>query len=249
MPSGPRIEILTIFPELVESFLEGSLLGAARRSGVVDVRVSDLRTHATDRHRTVDDAPFGGGDGMVMKCEPVVRAVEAVARPGARVIALSPRGRRLDQPIVESLADERQIVLLCGRYAGFDERILEATGAEELSIGDYVISGGEAAALVVTEAVTRLIPGVLGNPVSFEQDSFRDGRLEHPVYTRPREFRGHTVPEVLLSGNHAAIQRHRHKESLRLTVKRRPDCVDAIKLSEEDRKILRELENERDSGA
>ncbi len=242
--SGPRIDILTLFPDLVEAFLKGSLLGTARRDGVVDVKVSDLRAYATDRHRSVDDAPYGGGDGMVLMCEPVVAAVEALAAPQARVIALSPRGRTLDQATVEELAGESHIVLLCGRYAGFDERILEQTGAEELSIGDYVISGGEAAAIVVTEAVTRLVPGVLGNPVSPERDSFSDGLLEHPVYTRPREFRGRAVPEVLLSGNHAEIERFRRKESLRLTLKRRPIKVDAITLSEEDRKILRELEND-----
>ncbi len=203
MADGPRIDILTIFPELVEPFLKGSLLGAAVREGRFGVHVTDIRAFSTDRHQRVDDAPYGGGDGMVLCCEPVVGAVEAVAQPGARVIALSPRGRVLHQTLVEELVRERQLVLLCGRYAGFDERILEETGAEELSIGDYVLSGGEAAALVVTEAVSRLVPGVIGNPRSPEHDSFSDGLLEHPLYTRPPEFRGRGVPEVLLSGNHA----------------------------------------------
>ncbi len=223
--AGPRIDILTIFPELVEPFLKGSLLGAAVRDGRFEVRVSDIRAYATDRHRTVDDAPYGGGDGMVLKCEPVVAAVESLAGPEARVLALSPRGRLLDQALVRELVRERQLVLLCGRYAGFDERILEETGAEELSIGDYVLSGGEAAALVLTEAVSRLVPGVLGNPVSPEHDSFSEGLLEHALYTRPPEFRGRAVPEVLLSGNHAEIERHRREQARELTRRRRPGLV------------------------
>ncbi len=225
MAAGPRIDILTIFPELVEPFLKGSLLGAALREGRLGVHVTDIRAFSTDRHQRVDDAPYGGGDGMVLCCEPVVTAVEAVAQPGARVIALSPRGRVLDQTLVEELARERQLVLLCGRYAGFDERILGETGAEELSIGDYVLSGGEAAALVVTEAVSRLVPGVIGNPRSPEHDSFSDGLLEHPLYTRPPEFRGRGVPEVLLSGNHAEIEKYRREQATRLTRQRRPDLL------------------------
>ncbi len=239
--AGPRIDIVTIFPELVEHFLKGSLLGTARRDGVVEVRVSDLRAHATDRQRSVDDEPYGGGDGMVLKCEPVVAAVEALAGPGARIFALGPRGRLFDQALAEELAAERQLLLLCGRYAGFDERIFEETGAEELSIGDFVISGGEAAALVVTEAVTRLVPGVVGNPASPQADSFSVGLLEHPIYTRPREFRGRAVPEPLLSGNHARIERFRREESLRVTWRRRPELLETARLSEEDRKFLQEL--------
>jgi tRNA (guanine37-N1)-methyltransferase len=243
---SPRIDVLTMFPSLVEGFLGGSLLGAARSSSLLDVRVGDLRAFALDRHRTLDDAPYGGGDGMVLKCEPVVAAVEAVAAPGARILALSPRGRVLDQALVEDLAREVQIVLVCGRYAGFDQRILEVTGGEELSIGDYVLAGGELAALVVVEAVTRLVPGVLGNPVSPQRDSFADGLLEFPVYTRPREFRGRAVPEVLLSGDHAAIARWRRTETLRLTRSRRPELLARIELTEEDRRILRELEHDED---
>ena len=243
---SPRIDVLTMFPQLVEGFLGGSLLGAARSSGLLDVRVGDLRAFALDRHRTLDDAPYGGGDGMVLKCEPVVAAVEAVAAPGARILALSPRGRVLDQARVEDLARHAQIVLVCGRYAGFDQRILEVTGAEELSIGDYVLAGGELAALVVVEAVTRLVPGVVGNPVSPQRDSFADGLLEFPVYTRPREFRGRAVPEVLLSGDHAAIARWRRTETLRLTRSRRPELLARIELTEEDRRILRELEHDED---
>ncbi|MBM4335630.1 MAG: tRNA (guanosine(37)-N1)-methyltransferase TrmD [Deltaproteobacteria bacterium] len=227
MSAGPRIDVVTIFPELVEHFLSGSLLGQARRDGLLDVGVTDLRSFSSDRHHSVDDAPFGGGDGMVLKCEPVVAAIEAIARPGARVIALCPRGRRFDQALARELAGERQLVLLCGRYAGFDERIFAATGAEPLSIGDYVLAGGELAALVVTEAVTRLVPGVLGNPISAEADSFSGDRLEYPLYTRPREFRGLGTPEVLLSGNHAEIERWRAREAERLTRERRPDLLES----------------------
>jgi tRNA (guanine37-N1)-methyltransferase len=235
-----------MFPELVLGFLGGSLLGAARREGVIDVRVADLRDFARDRHRTLDDAPFGGGDGMVLKCPPVVEAVESVAGAGARVLALSPRGRVLDQARVAELAGETQLVLLCGRYAGFDQRILDVTGAEELSVGDYVLAGGELAALVVIEAVSRWIPGVVGNPASPRQDSFADGLLEFPVYTRPREFRGRAVPDVLLSGDHAAIARWRRSQALRLTRQRRPELLAKLELTEEDRRILRELEHEED---
>lgn len=227
MSAGPRIDVITLFPELVDHFLSGSLLGQARREGLLDVRVHDLRAFSTDRHHTVDDAPFGGGDGMVLRCEPVVAALEAIAESGARVFALCPKGRRFDQPLVRELAAAAQIVLLCGRYAGFDERIFALTGAEPLSIGDYVLAGGELGALVVTEAVTRLVPGVIGNPISPEADSFSDGLLEHPLYTRPREFRGRAVPEILLSGNHAEIERWRAAEALRTTRERRPDLLEA----------------------
>jgi len=247
MAPGPRIDIVTLFPGLVEPYLEGSVLGAALREGRVDVRVTDLRSFATDRHRIVDDTPHGGGDGMVLKCEPTVAAIEAVALPGARIFALSPRGRVLDQSLARELMEERQLVLICGRYAGLDERILEETGAEELSIGDYVLSGGEAAALVVTEVVTRLIPGVLGNPCSPEHDSFSNGLLEHPLYTRPRVFRGREVPEVLLSGNHAEIEALRREQSLRLTLERRPDLLERVQLGEKDRRFLGELKYERDA--
>ena len=242
---GPRIDILTLFPELIEPWLRESILGAALRQGLLDVRVTNFRSFAHDRHKVVDDAPYGGGDGMVLKCEPLVAAVESVVTPGAQVLALSPRGRRLDQARVAELAKASQLVLLCGRYAGFDERILAETRAEELSIGDYVISGGEAAAWVLTEAVSRLVPGVLGNPESCVQDSFSQGILEHPVYTRPPEFRGRIVPPELLSGNHAEIERYRRRESLRITRERRPDLLASARLSECDLRVLRELEEER----
>ncbi len=245
---GPVIDVLTLFPELIEPFLKHSVLGAAVRDGRVQLRVTDIRAYATDRHRVVDDTPYGGGDGMVLKCEPTVAAIEAVRGPDARVIALSPRGRILDQERARALAAERQLVLVCGRYAGFDQRILEETGAEELSIGDYVLSGGEAAAIVLVEAVARLIPGVVGNPVSPERDSFSNALLEHSLYTRPPEFRGRRVPEVLLSGHHAEIERQRRREALRLTRERRPDLLARANLTDEDRRFLEELEDERDPG-
>ncbi len=244
--SGPRIDILTIFPEVVRPFLGASVLGAAIRDGRLDVRVTDPRDFATDRHRTVDDTPFGGGDGMVLKCEPVVAAIEEVRGPGGRVLLLSPRGRLLTQGLARELSRAPQLVLLCGRYAGFDERIREVTEAEEISVGDYVLSGGELAALIVTEVVGRLVPGVLGNPLSAGIDSFTDGLLEYPVYTRPREFRRHAVPEILLSGDHTAIERWRREQAIRITYRRRPDLLRRTELTDEDRKILEELEHEGD---
>ena len=250
-----RIDILTLFPELLAPLAEASILGNAVRRGLIELAVQDLRTFATDRHRVVDDAPYGGGDGMVLKCEPAVAAVEAVVRPGSRLLAMSPRGRRLDQLWLRELAQESHLVLVCGRYAGFDERILEETRAEELSIGDYVLSGGEAAAWVVTEGVARLVPGVLGNPESVQKDSFSSGLLEHPVYTRPPEFRGRQVPPELLSGNHGEIERFRRRQSIRLTAQRRPDLLERFEAelagrsdaeAEQDRRDLREVKHERD---
>jgi tRNA (guanine37-N1)-methyltransferase len=241
-----RIDVLTLFPELLEPFRNTSIVGAAVRRGQVELVLTDIRSFATDRHHVVDDSPYGGGDGMVLKCEPVVAAIESVRQPGARLIALSPRGRRLDQARVATLAGESQLILVCGRYAGFDERILDETGAEEISIGDYVLCGGEVAAWVVSEAVVRLLPGVLGNPVSPALDSFCGGLLEHPVYTRPPEFRGRRVPPELLSGNHAEIDRFRRDASLRITAQRRPDLLRTAELSAEDRQILREVQDEKD---
>ncbi|NRA02397.1 MAG: tRNA (guanosine(37)-N1)-methyltransferase TrmD [Myxococcales bacterium] len=247
--SGPRIDILTIFPEIVQPFLEASVLGQARANGRIEIRVSDFRSYATDRHRSVDAPPYGGGDGMVLRCEPLVAAIEDVRRQSSRVLLLTPKGRRFSQELALELAEETHLVLVCGRYAGFDERIAEETGAEQLSIGDFVISGGEVAALVVSEAVARLVPGVLGNPESAAADSFSDGLLEHPLYTRPRDFRGRPVPEVLISGNHGEVDRWRHQQALRETRRHRPDLLRSTNLSDEDRAILRELESERDAGA
>lgn len=247
--TGPRIDILTIFPELVGPFLEGSVLGHARAAGQIEIETADLRHYATDRHRTVDAPPYGGGDGMVLRCEPLVSAIEDLRRESSRVLLLTPRGRRFSQDLACELASETHLLLVCGRYSGFDERVAEETGAEQLSIGDFVMSGGEVAALAVAEAVARLVPGVLGNPESAGEDSFSEGLLEYPIYTRPREFRGRRVPEVLLSGNHGAVGRWRHEQALRETRRRRPDLLRSTNLSDEDRAILQELERERDAGA
>jgi tRNA (guanine37-N1)-methyltransferase len=222
-----RIDVLTIFPEIFESPVRESLLGKAIEGGLLDVRVHDIRDHATDRHRQVDDEPYGGGPGMVMKPEPVFAAVEALGEGSKRVLVLSPAGRRLDQAFVRELATAPWLVLICGRYEGVDERVVEGLPAEEVSIGDYVLSGGEVPALVVLEAVTRLVPGVIGREESHERDSFGpDGLLDHPQYTRPPEFRGMAVPEVLLSGNHAEIERWRRESALEKTRRNRPDLLE-----------------------
>jgi tRNA (guanine37-N1)-methyltransferase len=221
-----RIDILTIFPGIFESPLRESLLGKAIAAGLLDVRVHDIREHASGRHRQVDDEPYGGGPGMVMKPEPIFAAVEALGPGERRIILLSPAGRRLDQALVRELAAEPWLVLICGRYEGVDERVVEGLSAEELSIGDYVLSGGELPALVVVEAVARLVPGVIGREESHERDSFGpEGLLDHPHYTRPAEFRGMRVPEVLLSGNHAEIERWRHEAALEKTRRNRPDLL------------------------
>jgi tRNA (guanine37-N1)-methyltransferase len=221
-----RIDVFTIFPAIVEAPLGESLLGRAIDAGVIDVRVHDLRDHTTDRHRQVDDEPFGGGPGMVMKAEPIVAAVESLGPERGRTIVLSPAGRRLDQAIVRELSAEPRLVLVCGRYEGVDERVLPLLEAEELSIGDYVLSGGELPALVLIEAVTRLVPGVIGREESHERDSFgRDGILDHPHYTRPRALRGLEVPEVLVSGDHAAVERWRRDAATRKTRRVRPELL------------------------
>jgi tRNA (guanine37-N1)-methyltransferase len=222
-----RIDILTIFPGIFESPLRESLLGKAIAAGLLDVRVHDIREHAAGKHRQVDDEPYGGGPGMVMKPEPIFAAVEALGPGERRIILLSPAGRRLDQALVRELAAEPWLVLICGRYEGVDERVVEGLPAEELSIGDYVLSGGELPALVVVEAVARLVPGVIGREESHERDSFGpEGLLDHPHYTRPAEFRGMRVPEVLLSGNHAEIERWRREAALAKTRRNRPDLLE-----------------------
>ena len=219
-----RIDVFTIFPAIFESPLRESLLGRAVGRGLLDVRVHDLRGWSEDRHRTVDDAAFGGGPGMVMKPEPFFAAVESLDPDRGRVLLLSPAGRRLDQGYVRELAREQHLTVLCGRYEGVDERVVEGLPAEEVSIGDYVLAGGEVPALVVIEAVTRLVPGVIGKEESHERDSFAEPELlDHPHYTRPAEFRGRSVPEVLLSGDHAAIERWRRDAAREKTRRNRPD--------------------------
>ncbi|TMK32064.1 MAG: tRNA (guanosine(37)-N1)-methyltransferase TrmD [Actinobacteria bacterium] len=221
-----RIDVFTIFPTIVEGPLRESLLGKAIEAGIIDVRVHDIRDFATDRHRQVDDEPYGGGPGMVLKPEPVFAAVESLGEGTKRVIVLSPAGRRLDQALVRDLAKEPRLVLISGRYEGVDERVVEGLPAEEVSIGDYVLSGGEIPALVVLEAVTRLIPGVVGKEESLERESFEDGHLDHPHYTRPSEFRGMAVPDVLLSGNHAEVERWRREAAEEKTRRNRPDLLE-----------------------
>ena len=218
--------MFTIFPAIFESPLRESLLGRAIERGLLDVRVHDLRGWSDDRHRTVDDASFGGGPGMVMKPEPIFAAVESLDPDRGRVLLLSPAGRRLDQGYVRELAREEHLTVLCGRYEGVDERVVEGLPADEVSIGDYVLAGGEVPALVVIEAVTRLVPGVIGKGESHERDSFVDPHLlDHPHYTRPAEFRGMAVPEVLLSGDHGAIEQWRRDAAREKTRRNRPDLA------------------------
>jgi tRNA (guanine37-N1)-methyltransferase len=219
-----RIDVFTIFPAIFGSPLRESLLGRAIGEGLLDVRVHDLREWSDDRHRTVDDAAFGGGPGMVMKPEPFFAAVESLDPDRGRVLLLSPAGRRLDQASVRELSREEHLTLLCGRYEGVDERVVQGLPAEEVSIGDYVLAGGEVPALVVIEAVTRLVPGVIGKEESHERDSFAHPELlDHPHYTRPAEFRGMAAPAVLLSGDHGAVERWRLEAAREKTRRNRPD--------------------------
>jgi tRNA (guanine37-N1)-methyltransferase len=218
-----RIDIVTIFPNLFDTFLDESILGRARQNGLTEIELWDLRDFTSDRHRSVDDRPYGGGPGMVMKPGPVVEAVEAVEeRSGAgRRILLTPQGKTFTQEAADRLASEEHLILICGRYEGFDERIRTILKPDEISMGNYVLSGGEIPAMAVIEAVVRLLPGVLGHPDSSRQDSFRDGLLDFPQYTRPPEYRGETVPEVLQSGNHEEIARWRAGQAEKRTRERR----------------------------
>ena len=233
-----RIDIFTIFPDLVETMASASVIGRARTAGTLDVRVHDLRMAATDRHRSTDDAPFGGGAGMVMMPQPLFDAVEAV-EPPRPLFYLSPAGRRFDQAMAGELASGSGFSMLCGRYEGVDERVCQHLVDGEISVGDVVLSGGEAAALVVLEVVGRCVPGVLTNEASTIEESFRDGLLEYPQYTRPADFRGWSVPEVLLSGDHGRVARWRRAQSLARTIQRRPDLIEARGgLSDEERRLL-----------
>lgn len=235
-----RIDILTIFPEMFAGPFGASIIKRAVAAGQVAIHLHDIRAFATDRHRSVDDLPYGGGAGMVMRPEPVVAALEAVPRSGTRSmrILLTPQGELLRQPIVQGLAGCDQLILLCGRYEGIDDRVRQGFIDREISIGDYVVSGGEPAAMVVVDAVTRLLPGVLGNAASTQEESHAGGVLEYPHFTRPSEFRGYTVPEVLLSGNHQAIARWRREQSLQWTVRRRPDLLATADLTDAERQYL-----------
>jgi tRNA (guanine37-N1)-methyltransferase len=236
-----RIDVFTIFPEYLEGPLGLSILGRAREAGLLDVRLHDPRDHTEDRHRSVDDAPMGGGPGMVMMPEPLFRAVEAVVPPRPLYL-LTPGGRRFDQRLAAELAARPGFSLLCGRYEGVDQRVGDHLCDDELSVGDFVLAGGEAAALVVIEAVARLVPGVLGNEASTGDESFAGTLLEYPQYTRPAEFRGLAVPEVLRSGDHARIARWRRVQALRRTLRRRPDLLESHALTDEERALLRPAE-------
>jgi tRNA (guanine37-N1)-methyltransferase len=227
-----RIDVFSIFPEYLDAPLQVSLLGRARAAGVLAVNVHDPRAFTSDRHRSVDDEPFGGGAGMVMTPEPLFAAVEAVA-PARPLLLLSASGRRFDQALARELAAGAGFSLICGRYEGVDQRVADHLCDGELSVGDFVLAGGEGAALVVIEAVARLLPGVMGNEASVAEESFTDGRLEYPQYTRPAEFRGWAVPEVLRSGDHARVARWRQAQALRRTMARRPDLVDQVTSAEE----------------
>ncbi|MBP1633694.1 MAG: trmD [Acidobacteria bacterium] len=239
-----KFDIVTIFPRMFEGPTREGILGRAIERGLVDLRVHDLRDHTDDRHRTVDDVAYGGGPGMVLKPAPLFRAVEAIragrGEPDA-VVLTSPQGRRFTQAEAERLSRLPHVVVLCGRYEGVDERVREQLATDELSIGDYVLTGGELPALVMLDAVARLLPGVVGDEQSVEEDSFRRGLLDHPHYTRPAEFRGLAVPAVLLSGHHAEVRRWRKRQALRRTLERRPELLEAAELDEEERAIMREL--------
>ena len=239
-----RACVITIFPGIVRGFLSYGLIGRAIETGKLVVEVADLRDCAHDRHRSVDDAPFGGGGGMVMRPEPVFEAVEAHGKDGDRVVLLSPQGARLTHGKAAELATRPGLVLLCGRYEGVDERVRLALVDEEISIGDYVLMGGELPALVLLEAVARFVPGVLGNEDSSARDSFASGLLDFPHYTRPQEYRGIRVPEVLLSGDHEAVARWRRREALRSTLRNRPDLLGSVSLSDEDNAIMETLKRE-----
>jgi tRNA (guanine37-N1)-methyltransferase len=233
-------KVLTIFPEMLRPMLEGSILGRAIAQGLIKVELIDIRPYSGRKHKNTDDEPFGGGAGMVMLAQPIVDAIEANPVNGRRIY-LSPRGRTLNQRIVEELSRDEEILLLCGHYEGVDQRALDLAIDEELSIGDYVLTGGELGALVVIDAVSRLIPGVLGKAESSVDESFSSGLLEYPQYTRPREYRGLTVPDVLVNGNHAEINRWRRSESLRLTTARRPELLEGVSLDKKDRAFLSSL--------
>ena len=241
-----RFHVLTLFPKMFEGPFSEGVLKRARDAGVIQIDLHDIRDHTHDRHRTVDDYTFGGGPGMLMKPEPLFEAVEAVKGSAGLdssvpLILLSPQGRTFTQRVAEELAGHRDLALICGRYEGVDERVRTHLVTDEISVGDYVLSGGELAAMVLIEAVSRLMPGVLGSIESSEDDSFTTGLLQHPQYTRPEQYRDWAVPDVLLSGNHAEIERWRRRESLRRTFERRPELLETAELSAEDRRFIESL--------
>ena len=239
-----RIDILTLFPQMFDGLLSYGIIGRAREHHLVDIRLHDIRAHTHDKHHVVDDYPYGGGAGMVLKPEPIFEAVESVkeelALSSVLTILLSPQGRLFNQNIAQQLAGYKQLILICGRYEGVDERVAAHLADDEISIGDYVLSGGELAAMVVVDCAVRLLPGVVGSEVSLAEDSHTDGLLEYPQYTRPEVYRGWAVPSVLLSGNHSQIARWRRQQSLLRTAERRHDLLEKARLTEADEKLMSE---------
>ena len=240
-----HFDVLTLFPDLFAGVFEQSIIKRAREAGLVSIALHDIREYATGRHRSTDDTPYGGGGGMIMKPEPIFAAVEAVLGPDpgdAPVVLLTPQGRSFDQHVARELSHHHRLLLICGRYEGVDARVHTHLATDEISIGDYVLSGGEIPAMVIVDAVTRLIPGVLGDPAATFEDSHAEGLLEYPHYTRPPVFRGHAVPDVLLSGHHAQIARWRRQQALRRTWERRPELLRNALLTKEDQDYLQQLE-------
>lgn len=238
-----KFDILTLFPNMFSSPFQESIIGRAIKNGIIEIRTINIRDFSTDKHKTVDDIPYGGGHGMVMKVEPIVRAIRWVKSqdPSSWTIYLSPQGKPLNQKKVEELSKKSHLILICGRYEGVDERVREFYIDEEISIGDYILTGGELAAMVLIDSVSRLIPGVLGTEESAKEESFKDFLLEYPQYTRPFDFEGHKVPEVLVSGNHLAISEWRRKEAIKRTYKKRPDLLANAILTDEDKSFIEEL--------
>jgi len=241
-----HFDVFTLFPEVLEPYLEASIMQRARQRGLVDVHLHNIRDWTTDRHHVTDDVPYGGGGGMIMKPEPIFASVEGElgAPPLCPVILLTPQGRLFNQRVAQELAVYPRLGLLCGRYEGVDERVRQRLVTDEISIGDYVLTGGELPALVLIDAITRLLPGVLGDPAGARKDSHASGLLEHPHYTRPPQYRDWQVPEVLLSGDHARIARWRREQALRRTLERRPDLLETAELSSQDKDFLSKLQRE-----
>ena len=246
MSEAFRVNILTIFPEMFESFFSASILGRAREQGLIDIRTTDIRPFSNSKHHNTDDYPFGGGAGMVMMAQPILDAMKAVTAEysSAKRIYLGPRGKKLTTSLARELAREKELILLCGHYEGVDQRALDTCVDEEISIGDYILTGGETAAMVLVDCVARFIPGVLGSSDSPEEESFSDGLLEYPQYTRPRILEGMEVPEILLNGDHAKIKAWRRRESLKATLKHRPDLLETAPLNEKDLIMLDEIRKE-----
>ncbi len=246
-----RIDILTLFPEMFAGPFDASIIARAREAGVLEIALHNPRDYTTDKHRIVDDYAYGGGPGMVMKPDPIFACVDAVrpmAQPAGKVVLLTPQGRLLNHQVVEELAAEQRLILICGHYEGVDERVRESLVDDEISVGDYVLSGGEPAAMVLVDAVARHQPGVLGSELSLEEESHAQGLLEYPQYTRPPDFRGMTIPEVLLSGHHAEIAKWRRRQSVLRTARRRPDLLAKAELTADERRLVKDELQKREGG-